>query len=145
MSRASCPATLERGRHRGRRALRRASCTAALAALALATLAGCAPRFDHLDFVESTSPPLPTTLAWSGVSITEGIAVGFTALAMTDDGPMDKETVVSLTSGNPGVLGLDHAVDEGYVVYGVSVGKTTISIFIDGEAVGTMPATVVAP
>jgi hypothetical protein len=119
--------------------------TAALGALALVTLAGCAPRFDHLDFVESTSPPLPADLAWTGLSLTEGIAVGFTPLAMTADGPMDKETVVSLTSGNPGVLGLDHAVDTGYVVYGVSVGHTTISVFIDGEAVGTMPAAVVAP
>lgn len=44
---------------------------------------------------------------------------------------------------NSSIIGVSPSVDEGYVIFGVSPGNAKISIFVDGEAVGTLPATVV--
>lgn len=60
---------------------------AALASIALASLTGCGPRFDHLEFVQSTSPPLPVTLERTGVIVPVGIAVACTPIAIDGADP----------------------------------------------------------
>ncbi|APR81381.1 Hypothetical protein A7982_06728 [Minicystis rosea] len=107
-----------------------------------AALTGCGPRFDHLDFAQRTSPPLTATLSSTLVSIPAGIAVAFDPLPREDDGELIEKVEVDLVSSNIGVLGVDHDTEDGFVIYGVSEGSATISIFLDGEAVGTLPATV---
>jgi len=113
----------------------------ALSVLALSAIAGCGPHFDHLDFIERTTPPMTVSLLSTGVSIPEGIAVAFTPLAMDGSTRME-DAQVDLVTSDDGVLGLDRAEDEGFVMYGVHPGHANISIFVDGEAVGTLPASV---
>lgn len=115
---------------------------AALASIALASLTGCGPSFDHLEFVQSTSPPLPVTLERTGVIVPVGIAVACTPIAMDGADPIEDATVGLITT-NPSIIDIAPAVDEGYVIFGVSPGHAKISIFVDGEAVGTLPATVI--
>ncbi|MFT3776147.1 MAG: hypothetical protein QM820_63195 [Minicystis sp.] len=112
-----------------------------MAIVGIAALSGCGPHFDHLDFAERTSPPFPAELNRTGVTIPAGIAVAVTPIAMTDDAPME-DVSVELVTSDSGVLGLDHDAEGGFVIYGVSQGLATISIFVDGDAVGTMPAKV---
>lgn len=114
-------------------------------ALALSALAGCGPHFDHLDFAEKTTPPLPVSLQPNGVTIPEGIAVAFTPIAM-DGGERIEDAQVELVTSDASVLGVDRAADseDGYVIYGVHAGHARISIFVDGSAEGTLPATVTA-
>lgn len=112
-------------------------------ALALGALAGCAPRYDHLEFTQRTSPPLPASLAPSGVSIPVGVAVAIAPIAIDDGGDPMEDVNLALVSSNSGVLGLDSAGDEGFVLYGASVGQATISVFVDGDPVDTIPAVVI--
>lgn len=113
------------------------------AVLALSTLAGCGPQFDHLDFAPHTTPPLSVSLLSTGITLPEGIAVAVTPIAMAGGERMD-DVRVELISSDGSVLGVDRAEEgEGdYVIYGIRAGSTRVSIFIDGSAEGTLPATV---
>jgi hypothetical protein len=117
----------------------------AVAALALSALTGCGPHFDHLDFEEKTTPPLPVSLLSTGVTVPVGVAVAFAPIAMDGTERME-DAKVDLVSSDASVLGVDRAVDEsaGYVIYGVRAGHAQISIFVDGSAEGSLPATVTA-
>ena len=110
-----------------------------------AALAGCGPDFDHLELAQRTSPPSATTLASDSVSIPVGIAVAVNPIPRDDSNERVEKVMVDLVSSDLGVLGIDPDVDDGFVIYGVSEGSATISMFLDGDSVGTVPATVTKP
>ena len=117
---------------------------AAVIAAAAAWMAGCGPRADHVDFVEETNPPANVTLAWSGIAIPEGIAVAVTPTAMSGGERMD-DASVSLESSAAGVLGVQPTADGGFVIYGARAGIAQLTAFVDGDAVGEIPARVTKP
>jgi hypothetical protein len=113
-------------------------------AAAVAALAGCTPAFDHVEFQATTSPPLPADLASHQVTIPEGIAVAFTAVAFAADGSTFDKTQVGFLSTSTGVLGVEPAQGGGFVVFGVEPGEAALSVTLGGNEVGTIPATVTA-
>jgi hypothetical protein len=116
---------------------------ACAAALVTSALMGCTPGYDHLDFAQRTSPPLPADLSANGVTIPVGIAVGIAPIAIDDSGDPMEDVNLSLVSSSSSILGLDGAGDDGFVIYGVAPGQATISVFVDGTPVDTIPAVVI--
>lgn len=116
---------------------------AAAAAVALATLAGCGPTYDHLEFGQKTSPPLFVDLRPEGITLPEGIAVAVAPIPIAEGGDRMEDRVVTLISGDTGVLGCDRIPETGFVLYGARAGQARLSVFVDGEAVETIPAQVV--
>lgn len=125
---------------------------AGLAAVALAGLTGCS-GFDRLDFIYSSAPPDGAAITYEGISLHAGIALGVEARPMDGDEVMDTDTRVELTSDNPGVIGVSPALPEDdvdddevynwkFVIYGVGAGSSSITVTIDGEIEGEIPATI---
>jgi hypothetical protein len=106
---------------------------------------GCGPSFERLDFTFRTIPPAGVTVAHEGITIPAGVAVGLIVTPMDDSGDeMDEETRIVLESANPGIIGIDPALEErSFVLYGVGAGASGITVDIDGDYQGKIPATVV--
>lgn len=116
------------------------------AAACLSALAGCGPYYDHLDFGQQTSPPIPVSLGSSAVTIPVGIAVAVSPIAIDDGGDPMEDSQVSLQSSNASVLGIDPATSDGLlVVYGIRPGQAMITVLVDGERADQIPAVVVEP
>jgi len=128
-----------------------------LVAVALASplglLTGCA-GFDHIEFSVSSSP-VNVTVTNNEIRIPEGVAVVVKARPMTTDDVMSSDTEVKLLAGNPVFLGVSFAFpDSGssesseaqwsFVLSGVHVGTTTLSVQVDDEVEREIPAVIVA-
>lgn len=119
------------------------------AAIAVAGLTGCG-GFDRLDFSFESAPPDNATVTYGDIHIHDGIAVGVIARPMDGNDEMDEDTVVELESKNPGILGVSRAVERDeddppkFVLFGVSPGTTSVTVRIDGNVEGEIPATVEA-
>jgi hypothetical protein len=108
---------------------------------------GCAPEFERLDFTMRTFAPAGVTVsvAYEGITIPAGIAVGVVVTPIDDSGDtMDEDVEVLLLSNNPGVIGIDRALENrSFVIYGAGAGSASILVDADGESQGKIPATVV--
>jgi len=113
-----------------------------IAALSALTT-GC--NAEHwVEFRAESAPPQAVTLESDHVEVPAGIAVGVTVRPFKNNDEMDASVEVELESQQPGILGIDHGLDErAFVIYGAEPGATHIDIFFDGELVGDMPATVI--
>ena len=113
-------------------------------AVAAAALAGCGPSFDHLEFTNRTTPPDSTSVSENEIRIQVGIAIGVIATPYDGNEAMDDEdTTLELESDNPGVIGVDPALEHGsFVIYGVGAGTANVRIIVDGSDEGRIPATV---
>jgi len=128
-----------------------------LAALLPLLSVGCSD-FDRLEFEPKSSPPASVTVTYEKITLIEGIAVGVRAVPVdTDDDEMDEETVVDLISTSPTILGVspgaedDYYTDEenrepaanwNFVLFGVSPGKASVTVSVDGERGGEIPVEV---
>ncbi len=115
---------------------------AALAGIALVVLAGCGQQ-PGVSLQARTQPPLDATLTENLIQIYAGIAVEVDTTALVGGSPAQDGTTVSLTSSNVNVLGADPAPDDGvFVLYGVTPGTADVHVYMNGEAAGDIPATV---
>jgi hypothetical protein len=114
-------------------------------ACALSCATGCSPSFDHLDFKPQTTPPLSITLASDQVEVPAGIAVDVAPVAMAGDQALDK-SIVQITSTDPTVLGIAPVSGKAgsFVIFGVSTGKASVTVTVDGDPKETIPAQVTA-
>jgi hypothetical protein len=118
-----------------------------VAAMSLAALTGCS-GFDRIDFTFESAPPDNATVTYTDIRIHAGIAVGVLARPMDGNDEMDEDTDVVLESRNPSVLGVSRAVQEDeddppkFVLFGVSPGSTVVTVRIDGNVEGEIPANV---
>jgi len=106
---------------------------------------GCGPEFERLDFTLRTIPLDGATIGYGGISIPAGVAVGVIVTPIDDSGDaMEDEVKVLLVSDNPGVIGVDPALEErSFVIYGAGAGTAGVIVDVDGEYHGKIPATVV--
>ena len=118
----------------------------------LAPLAGCSD-FDRIDFQYSADLPLDIRLSYEEIWLPTGVAVTTVARPMAGDSLMARDTLVELASANPGVLGVSFALpnelgvsnenaDWTFVLYAVSAGSTRVTVRVDGELKGEIPATI---
>lgn len=124
-----------------------------LVAAALAGLSGCSSDY-RIDFTYNSSPPDGAIISFDSIRIHEGIAVGVEAQPMDDDELMDRETFVRLVSDDPSVLGVqstlskadvdasDDLANWSFVIFGVKTGSTRVTVYIDDELEGEIPAVV---
>lgn len=124
--------------------------SAIAAALVLAGATGCS-GFDHLDFTFKSAPPDGATVTFEHIQIHEGIALGVTARPMDGSDTLDESTVVQLESRDPGILGVGPGLPDdddedtanwSFVIFGAKAGTTTITVRIDNDLEGEIPATV---
>lgn len=124
----------------------------AFAAACLGAVAGCSD-FERIDFQYSPGLPLDIQLSYEEIRLPAGIAVTTIARPMASDGLMSRDTVVELTTGDPGVLGVAFALpnelgvssenaDWTFVIYAVKAGTTTVPVRIDGTEEGSIPVIV---
>jgi len=109
---------------------------AVLAALTAAS-AGCG--FD-LGFRDKTLPPLEATVTENGISIFEGIAIGVTVLDGGD--PIRDSDHIEFRPQDP-ILGFEATTEAtDFVVFGISPGKTTVRVFVNGDEYDAIAAEV---
>jgi hypothetical protein len=112
---------------------------------------GCGPDFERLDFEMRTVAPngVNVTINHKSITIPVGIAVGVIVTPIDDNGDRmgdddDDQVEVLLHSNDPGVIGIDPALERrSFVIYGAGPGSAGILVDVDGEYHGKIPATVV--
>lgn len=118
----------------------------------LTVLSGCSD-FERIDFQYSHDLPLDIRISYEEIRLPSGVAVTAVARPIADGSLMSRETVVELASENPGVLGVAFALpnrlgvstenaDWTFVLYAASAGSTTVTVRVDGDVEGEIPATV---
>jgi len=112
-------------------------------ALAASLLLPCCNNQAGIELNPRTNPPLDTTLTESEIRIHAGIAVAVDAIPLSGGEPSDDGTVVTLTSTDMHVIGVDPAPAEGvFVIYGVMPGTADVRVYMNGDVAGDIPATV---
>jgi hypothetical protein len=127
--------------------------TAALGALAM----GCRD-FERLEFNLQSSAVSGASVSYDQIHFREGLALAVTAVPLDNYGDnMDNSTIIALQSNDPSVIGVEpgppveQAGDERpkpnwqFVIFGAGVGKSAVSVRIDGVAQDEIPATVDPP
>jgi hypothetical protein len=116
-------------------------------------MTGCSDVYT-LAFSYESGPPDNAVVSFDEIRIHEGIIVGVTARPLEDDEPMDTETTVRLVTDDSSVLGIAEGLFDGdaerddedanwsFVVYGAKAGSTSVTVYIDGERQGEIPAVV---
>jgi hypothetical protein len=127
--------------------------TAALGALST----GCRD-FDRLAFNVQSTAVSGASVSYEGIHFREGLALAVTAVPIDNYGDnMDDYTLIALESNDPSVIGVEPGppVEQDgtdrpkpnwqFVIFGAGVGKSSVSVHIDGAARGEIPATVDPP
>lgn len=136
------PASLRCSRARPRTIWGPLVCAQALALLASSLGLGCG-QVPGISFEPRTTPPLDTTLTENDIRIYAGIAVAVDAVPLSGGEPADDGTTVSLTTTDANVLAIDPTPTDGvFVIYGVTPGTADVHVYMSGDAVGAIPATV---
>ncbi|MBW2456277.1 MAG: hypothetical protein JRI68_17290 [Deltaproteobacteria bacterium] len=117
----------------------RTTCLATLlAACALTT--GCANEYS-IEFRYLTHAPPEVIIDSDRMLLPAGIAVGVEAIAV-EDGRLI-EDFIDFLPVRPGIIGIDRGVQERtFVIYGMTVGATSVDYYFHGELIGNMPAEV---
>lgn len=122
------------------------------AAFVLAAASGCSD-FERIDFQYSADLPLDIRLTYEEIRLPTGVAVTTIARPMAGDSPMARGTKIELASANPAVLGVAFALPNElgvsgesahwtFVLYAVKAGSTEVTVRVDGEMMGEIPATI---
>ncbi len=114
----------------------RALMVAAIAPL-LCFAQGCG--FD-LEFKPASQPPITTVVSPTSIKITEGIAMSVTVLDGTE--PIDLNTQVTFSPASPILAFKPTSRPEKFVIFGISPGKTTVKVLVDGDEDSSIPAEV---
>lgn len=118
----------------------------------LSALSGCSD-FERIDFQYSANLPLDIRVSYEEIRLPAGVAVTTVARPMADGSLMSRDTLIELTSANPGVLGVAFALpnelgvstenaDWTFVLYAVSAGSTEVIVKVDEAEEGAIPVTV---
>jgi hypothetical protein len=118
----------------------------------LAALTGCSD-FERIDFQYSADLPLDILVSYEEIRMPAGVAVTAVARPMADGGLMARDTLVELSSENPGILGVAFALpnklgtgtenaDWTFVLFAVNAGSTEVTVRVDGETNGEIPVTI---
>lgn len=117
----------------------RTTCLASLLA-ACAFTTGCANEYS-IEFRYLTNAPPEVIIDSDRMLLPAGIAVGVEAIAVEDDHLIGD--LIDFLPVRPGIIGIDQGVQERtFVIYGMSVGATSIDYYFNGELIGNMPAEV---
>jgi len=122
------------------------------AAFLLAAASGCSD-FERIDFQYSADLPLDIRLAYEEIRLPTGVAVTTVARPMAGGSLMARNTKVELASADPTVLGVAFALPNEFgvsgesagwtfVLYAVKAGSTEVTVRVDGEMKGEIPATI---
>lgn len=122
------------------------------AAFLLAAASGCSD-FERIDFQYSADLPLDIRLTYEEIRLPTGVAVTTVARPMAGGSPMARSTKVELASADPTVLGVAFALPNEFgvsgesagwtfVLYAVKAGSTEVTVRVDGEIKGEIPATI---
>ena len=114
------------------------------AALLLSALGATGCNSDYsLDVRDLTPPPVSAAISGDRMEVAVGIAVGFQAVPTRGGDEVDEEVNVDFTSDDPNIAGIARTTEpRGFVVFGVSEGKTTVTMVVDGAEVLSVPVTV---
>ncbi len=117
----------------------RTTCLATLLAAAALTT-GCAD--DHsIEFRYLTNAPPEVVIDSDRMVVPEGIAVGVEAIAVENDHLVGD--IVDFVPVRPGIIGIDRGVQERtFVIYGMTVGATSVDYYFNGELIGNIAAEV---
>ena len=111
--------------------------------LVLAPVACGTPALGSLHYSEVSVAPLEPTLGDRNIQIAEGITVKAHVTAIDDSGS-GYDSAPELSSNDRTILRVDTVGSGNFVFTGVSVGQTTIEVFVAGDHVGRVSAEVVA-
>ncbi len=115
---------------------------AGLGLVAALGAAGCDP-FTRIDFEDQTAVPPGDQVAYEGIRITEGRAIGVLATPMQGSDKMDEDTTVALTTNGANVAGISQSVQKHlFVVFGAAPGKTTFSVLVNDNVERDIPVEV---
>lgn len=125
---------------------------AAFVLFMLTALTGCSD-FERIDFQYSADLPLDILVSYEEIRLPTGVAVTAVARPMADGSLMARDTLVELSSENPGILGVAFALpnelgtgtenaDWTFVLYAVNAGSTEVTVRVDSEVKGEIPVTI---
>ncbi|HEY8378454.1 MAG TPA: hypothetical protein VIK91_18285 [Nannocystis sp.] len=114
---------------------------------ALVALGGCSPRYEAVDFVLRSQPPVPVRVDRDQIEIPVGLAVAVHAeLVSGSNIEYTEEDRLELRSKDTGVLlAEDTSGAHNFVLIGVSEGETCVAVIVQLEEEDCIPVRVTAP